>query len=44
MKKSYAGKISNKGSQKVDALFPQTKGKSGVKKTGDDLRSKGGKK
>jgi hypothetical protein len=44
MKKSYAGKVTNQGSQKVDALFPQKKGKGGVKKTGDDLRTKGGKK
>lgn len=41
--KTYAGSISNKSTQKVEAVFPQKKGKSPVKKTGTDLRSKGGK-
>jgi len=40
--KSYAGKISNSGSQKVDAIFPQGKKKK-EKKKGGDLRVKGGK-
>lgn len=44
MKQSYAGKISNKSSQEVDALFPQKKGKSPTVKKGGDLRVKGGKK
>ena len=32
-----------RGAQKVEAIFPQKKGKSPVKKTGEDLRN-GGKK
>ena len=46
MKKSYAGKISNKGSQVVEPVFKSEKGKSGkVTKNDGDLRSgKGGKK
>lgn len=45
-KKTYAGKIGNAGSQKVDALFTTPKGKAAVVKRGADLRtgeSKGGK-
>lgn len=38
MKESYAGKIKNAGSQRVEAIFSdRAKGKSNVKK-GDDLR------
>lgn len=42
-KPTYAGRISNQGAQKVEAVFPKKKGKAPVKKTGDDLRN-GGKK
>lgn len=42
-KPTYAGKITNKGSQKVDAIFTPERGKSGVVKKGEDLRTKGGK-
>lgn len=45
MAKTYAGKISNKGTQEVKAIFPTEKGKSGKVTRGEDLRSKkGGKK
>lgn len=45
MAKTYAGKISNKGSQEVKAIFPTEKGKNGKVTKGEDLRSKkGGKK
>ena len=43
-KSTYAGKIKNSGSQEVSALFTTPKGKAPVKKTGTDLRTKGGKK
>jgi len=43
-KPSYAGNITNKGTQTVEAVFPQKNGKAPVKKTGGDLRSKGGNK
>lgn len=43
-KPTYAGKIQNSGSQEVKALFETPKGKGPVKKTGTDLRTKGGKK
>ncbi len=43
-KKSYAGNITNKGTQTVEAVYPQKKGKAPVKKTGEDLRTKGGNK
>lgn len=42
-KPTYAGKIANKGSQKVEALFKPGRGKSGIVKKGEDLRTKGGK-
>ena len=42
-KPTQAGRIGNQGAQKVEAVFPQKKGKAPVKKTGDDLRN-GGKK
>lgn len=42
-KKSYEGKVNNKGTQAVEAVFPQSKGKSPSRKTGGDLRGKGGK-
>ena len=41
--KTYAGRIHNGGTQKVDALFNGKKPKSGTVKTGSDLRTKGGK-
>ncbi|MBQ4649885.1 MAG: hypothetical protein IJB73_04210 [Firmicutes bacterium] len=45
MKKTYAGKISGKGSQIVEPVFKSEKGKSGKVTKGDDLRTgKGGKK
>ena len=44
MKESYAGKIKNSGTQKVDALFNTQKPKPGTVKKGDDLRTGGGKK
>ena len=40
----YKGKISNKGSQEVKALFGTTAGKSPKVKTGGDLRAKPSKK
>lgn len=40
MEKSYAGKIENKGSQKVEALFKTKSSKSPKVKTGGDLRAK----
>jgi hypothetical protein len=43
MKDTYAGQIKNSGSQKVEALYTTPKGKSPVKKSGGDLRTKGGK-
>jgi hypothetical protein len=43
MKDSYAGQIKNSGSQKVEPLYSTPKGKPPVKKTGGDLRTKGGK-
>lgn len=43
-KPTYAGKISNAGSQEVKAIFPAEKGKSGKVTKGEDLRTgKGGK-
>lgn len=36
----YAGKISNKGSQEVKAVFPQSGGKSAKVTRGEDLRAK----
>lgn len=44
MKKTYAGKIKNVSSQRVDSLFEQGKGKPSKKTKGGDLRTgKGGK-
>ena len=43
-KKTYAGKIKNTGTQIVEAVFPQERGKSPKKTSGEDLRTKGGKK
>lgn len=43
-KDTYAGKIKNTGSQVVSAIYPVSKGKSSTKKTGEDLRTKGGNK
>lgn len=43
-KPTYAGKITNKGSQTVEAIFKAEKGKKGIVKTGEDLRTKGGEK
>lgn len=43
-KPTYAGKITNKGSQEVEAIFKPERGKSGTVKKGEDLRTKGGKK
>lgn len=40
MEKSYAGKIKNKGSQTVEALFKTNASKSPKVKTGGDLRAK----
>lgn len=40
MEKSYAGKIKNKGSQKVEALFKTEGSKKPTVKTGGDLRAK----
>ncbi len=40
MKESYAGKIKNRGSQKVEALFKTAGSKSPKVKTGGDLRAK----
>lgn len=39
-KKSYIGRISNKGAQEVKAPYPQSKPKGAAVKTGGDLRSK----
>lgn len=38
----YAGKISNKGSQEVKAVFSQPSGKSAKVVRGNDLRAKKG--
>ncbi|MGN1413523.1 MAG: hypothetical protein ACI4WY_04680 [Anaerovoracaceae bacterium] len=44
-KPTYAGKISNAGTQEVKAIFPAEKGKGGKVTKGEDLRTgKGGKK
>lgn len=43
-KPTYAGRIKNRGSQTVEAVFPNESGKKGIVKKGDDLRAKGGKK
>ena len=40
MKQSHAGKINNKGSQKVEALFKTNRSKKPTVKMGNDLRSK----
>lgn len=40
MEKSYAGKIKNKGSQLVEALFKTNGSKKPKVKTGGDLRAK----
>lgn len=40
MKKSYAGNIKNKGSQKVEAIFKTEGSKKPTVKSGGDLRSK----
>lgn len=40
MKQGYAGKINNKGSQKVEALFKTQGSKKPTVKTGGDLRAK----
>lgn len=40
MKESYAGKIQNRGSQKVEALFKTAGSKKPTVKTGGDLRAK----
>ena len=40
MKESYAGKIKNRGSQKVESLFKTPSSKSPKVKTGGDLRAK----
>ena len=42
-KPTYAGKITNKGSQTVEAIFKPENSKKGIVKKGDDLRVKGGK-
>lgn len=42
-KGTYAGKISNGGTQHVKAIFTPDKAKKGTVKTGSDLRVKGGK-
>lgn len=42
-KGTYAGKISNGGTQKVSAIHTPDKAKKGTVKTGSDLRVKGGK-
>lgn len=41
--KTYAGRIHNGGTQKVDAPFKTKTAKNGTVKTGSDLRVKGGK-
>lgn len=38
-KPTYAGKIKNTGSQKVNALFPAGNSKGTVAKKGEDLRT-----
>lgn len=38
-KKSYAGKIKNTGSQKVDALFPTPNSGGNTVRRADDLRT-----
>lgn len=43
MAKTYAGKISNQGTQVVEALYPAKHPKQSKVKTGKDLRVKGGK-
>lgn len=40
MERSYAGKIKNKGSQKVEAIFKTEGSKKPTVKTGGDLRAK----
>ena len=40
MKKSYAGKIKNKGSKKVEAIFKTEGSKKPTVKSGGDLRAK----
>jgi hypothetical protein len=40
MDKSYAGKIKNRGSQKVEAIFKTEGSKKPTVKTGGDLRAK----
>jgi hypothetical protein len=40
MEKSYAGKIKNRGSQKVEAIFKTEGSKKPTVKTGGDLRAK----
>ena len=44
MEKGYSGKISNKGSQIVKAVYQAVAGKKPVVKSGGDLRSKPSKK
>lgn len=41
--KGYAGRIGNKSSQKVSAVFPQSGSIGGKVRSGDDLRVKSGK-
>ena len=43
-KKTYAGKIKNTGTQIVEAVFPQERGKSSKRVSGEALQKKGGKK
>ena len=40
MEKSYAGKIKNRGTQKVEAIFKSEVSKKPTVKTGGDLRAK----
>lgn len=42
-KETYAGKIGNGGTQKVEALYKPKTAKSGSVKKGEDLRTKNGK-
>lgn len=42
-KETYAGKIGNGGTQKVEALYKTKTAKSGSVKKGEDLRTKNGK-
>lgn len=42
-KESYAGRIQNTGSQKVDALHKQPQAKGNTVERGNDLRNGGGK-